>query len=246
MQAYMHACIHVRVGSRVDWTTGIITRIELDSYGQAAAWIDCPMQSIPAAGQYVLARAAEDEFAPLALALFLSALALNRFQTTSRLPPHWLPGTHLKLRGPLGRAFELPPALRRLALASLGEGGARLRPLMDQALARGLEVALFDDQHPRGLPPAVEAYPLSGLAEALPWADFLALDIPYTALAQLNRFFGPRPALNRPLLAAQALIAGPMPCGAWADCGACAVRTRHSWKLACKDGPVFNLEELDW
>ncbi len=69
---------------------------------------------------------------------------------------------------------------------------------MDQALAQGVEVALFDDQRSHGLPPAVEAYPLSGLEEALPWADFLALDVPLTALAQLNRIFGPRGPCSDP------------------------------------------------
>jgi hypothetical protein len=233
------------VNAKTDWTSGVITRIELDSYGRTAAWIECPTWVIPAAGPYVLARSSEDESAPLAKALFPSALKPNRFQTTG-LPPHWGPGTSLELRGPLGGGFAPPPKLRRLALASLGEGGARLRPLMDRALAQGLEVALFDDQPSHGLPPAVEAYPLSSLVEALPWADFVALDIPHNALAQLNRIFGPRRALHHPLPAAQALIAGPMPCGARAECGVCAVPTLHSWKLACKNGPVFNLEELDW
>jgi NAD(P)H-flavin reductase len=229
----------------VDWTAGAISRIELDIYGQTAAWIECPGRAIPAAGQYVLAWASEDKYTPLAQAFFPSALASGRFQT-SGLPPHWGPGTSLILRGPLGRGFELPAALRRLALASLGESGARLRPLMDRALSQGAEVALFDDQRSHGLPPAVEAYPLSSLEDALPWADFLALDIPHTALAQLNRIFGPRSALQRPLPAAQALIASPMPCAGRADCGVCAVQTHRSWKLACKDGPVFNLHELDW
>jgi hypothetical protein len=233
------------VVTREDWTAGAITRLELDPYGRAAAWIECPQQVIPAAGQYVLARASQDESAPLALALIPGALAPNRFRANG-LPPHWGPGTSLQLRGPLGRGFILPPTLRRLALASLGEGGARLGALMDQALAQALEVALFDDLHPHGLPPAVEAYPLSGLAEALTWADFLALDVPHTALAQLSQIFGPRRALRQPLPAAQALVAGPMPCGARADCGVCAAQTRRSWKLACKDGPVFDLDELDW
>ena len=43
---------------------------------------------------------------------------------------------------------------------------------------------------------------------------------------------------------AQALVLGPMPCGGLADCGVCAVTTRSDWKLACKEGPVFDLEEI--
>jgi NAD(P)H-flavin reductase len=229
----------------MDWTAGSITRIELDPYGRRAAWIECPQGVVPAAGQYVLARASEDETAPLARALFPGGRATNRFQTGD-LPPQWGVGTPLMLRGPLGRGFTLPGSLRRLALANLGEGSSYLRPLMEEALALGAEVTLFDDQRPRGLPPAVEAFPLSGLADALPWADFLALDIPHEALAQLGRIFGPWRSLQHPLPAAQALIRGPMPCGGCADCGVCAVQTRHSSKLTCKDGPVFDLGELEW
>jgi dihydroorotate dehydrogenase electron transfer subunit len=193
----------------------------------------------------VLARASEDESAPLARALFPTARATHGFQT-SDLPPQWGAGAPLMLRGPLGRGFELPGELRRLALASLGQDSSRLRPLMDEALAQGAEVTLFDDGRPRGLPPAVEALPLSSLADALSWPDFLALDFPYNALAGLNRIFGPRPSLQRPLPAAQALVRTPMPCGGCAGCGACAVQTRRNWKLACEDGPVFDLGELDW
>jgi hypothetical protein len=239
----------------MNWTAGSIARIELDPYGRTAAWIECPPGLVPAAGQYVLARASEDDSAPLARALFPSGRATNQFQTGG-LPPYWGMGTALMLRGPLGRGFELPGTLRRLALASLGEDSSHLRPLMDAALAQGAEVTLFDDQRPRGLPPAVEAFPSSGLLEALTWADFLALDIPRDGLAQLNRIFGPRRSLPHPLPAAQALIRAPMPCAGSADCGACAVQTRPSqkltswkltsWKLTCKDGPVFDLADLDW
>jgi hypothetical protein len=43
---------------------------------------------------------------------------------------------------------------------------------------------------------------------------------------------------------AQALVITPMPCGGIAECGVCAVTARRGWKLACKDGPVFDLTEL--
>jgi NAD(P)H-flavin reductase len=40
------------------------------------------------------------------------------------------------------------------------------------------------------------------------------------------------------------LLRTQMPCGALAECGVCAVRTRGGWKMACKDGPVFDWREL--
>jgi NAD(P)H-flavin reductase len=42
------------------------------------------------------------------------------------------------------------------------------------------------------------------------------------------------------------LILAPMPCAGLAECGACAVPARSGWKLACLDGPVFDLRALDW
>jgi dihydroorotate dehydrogenase electron transfer subunit len=44
----------------------------------------------------------------------------------------------------------------------------------------------------------------------------------------------------------KALVMTPIPCGGIAECGACAVPAHRGWKLACRDGPVFNLNELAW
>ena len=43
---------------------------------------------------------------------------------------------------------------------------------------------------------------------------------------------------------AQVLVLVPMPCGGMGECGVCAVKIQRGWKLACKDGPVFDLEDL--
>jgi hypothetical protein len=45
---------------------------------------------------------------------------------------------------------------------------------------------------------------------------------------------------------AQVLITTPMPCAGLAKCGACAIASRRGWKLACEDGPVFDLNHLKW
>jgi dihydroorotate dehydrogenase electron transfer subunit len=42
---------------------------------------------------------------------------------------------------------------------------------------------------------------------------------------------------------AQAIVAGPMPCGL-GTCLACPLETRDGPRLRCKDGPVFDLREL--
>jgi len=53
-----------------------------------------------------------------------------------------------------------------------------------------------------------------------------------------------RPGLAGRAGEAQVLVVTPMPCGGLAECGVCAFTTRRGWKMACKDGPVFDLSEL--
>jgi dihydroorotate dehydrogenase electron transfer subunit len=134
--------------------------------------------------------------------------------------------------------------LRRLALASLDESISRLQPLMQNALDQGAAVALFTDHPLPSLPSAVEANPLEALQEALTWADYLAVDLPPQTIPELSRLLGVERGPRALPCPAQALVHLPMPCGGLADCGACAIETRGGWKLACDDGPVFELIDL--
>jgi len=209
-----------------------------------SARIVCPATAIPSPGRYLLSWAPEDLDAPLATPLFAALALPDGFIAAPPVPAAWEPGTALQLRGPLGRGFELPGGLRRLALASFDASLARLAPLMDEALTQGAEVALFTDAPLPSLPPAVEANPLSALPEALTWADFLALEIALEQAGELPQRLGLAPGVRALPCLAQALILAPMPCGGVAECGACSLETRHGWKLACQDGPVFPIEEL--
>ncbi len=224
---------------------GRVSEIRLQG-NRASVWIACPPAAIPAAGRYLLAWATEDAEAPLSTPLFAAETSGAGFLAAPPLLRRWEPGTELLLRGPLGHGFDLPPTSRRLALAALGETEGRLLPLMQQALLREAAVALFTNLPLSRLPAAVEVHPLESLPEALVWADYLALDLPVDCLPQLPDLLGlvgdPHQRLACP---AQALIWMPMPCGGLGDCGVCnlPVRGKH-WKLACQDGPVFDLKDL--
>ncbi len=227
-----------------------VTEIQLDA-GGPAAWIECPPAAIPRPGQYVLAQDPEDQQAPLATPLFPAAISPGGFLAAPPIPPLWTPGTELLLRGPLGRGFTLPITCRRIALVALGDTAARLAPLIPAALEQDAAVALFSDAPLPSLPSAVEAYPLSALSELLSWADFIAVDLPLAALPDLRMRLAsgsdggaePDSHLHCP---AQALVLAPMPCGGLGECGVCAVPAHRGWKLACIDGPVFNLDEITW
>lgn len=224
---------HTARVSEIGWETGGRT-----------AWIDCPPAGHPAPGRYVLAWSPEDAAAPLATPLFAMHYAEGRFQAAPPAPVAWDPGAPLLLRGPLGHGFTPPPNLRRLALVGLDVTIARLLPLLFDALSKGAAVALFTEAALPSLPTSVEVSPLAALPEALAWADYLAADLPETALPGLRVCLGVDAATTRLPCPAQGLVRTSMPCGGIAACEACGVNTRHGSRPACADGPVFDLVEL--
>jgi dihydroorotate dehydrogenase electron transfer subunit len=222
-----------------------IIEIALDASGRLAARIACPAAAVPAPGRFSLAVVIGDTDAVLPVTLFASQSSTHGFWAAPPLPSSWIPGLNLRLRGPLGKGFSLPASTRRLALAAGGDSNARLASLAQQAAAQGADIAWFTDLPLPTLPASQEVNPLSLLPDAPAWADFLALDLPLVSLPGLRAALGLPPERRLPC-PAQALLRTPMPCGGVADCGACAVPARRGWKLACQDGPVFDLDELEW
>ncbi len=217
-----------------------IGELRLDPAGQVQARLDCPPAALPAPGQYLLAYDPQDASAALATPLFAAELLADGFWAAAPLPPAWQPGLVLALRGPLGKGFALPGDVRRLALAALGGSAARLLPLAQQALRQDLSVALFTAAALPRLPSSIEINPLGMLPEALAWADFLAVDLSVEQVESLAGVLGLQGGLP-PACPGQALVSAAMPCGGSGGCGACAIPVRRGWKLACQDGPVFDL-----
>ena len=216
--------------------------------GAIAGQIACPPSVLPAPGQYLAAYAPEDGAAALTHPLFLAGTAPDGMRVAPPLPSTWQPGTQLDLRGPLGHGFHLPISARHVALAALGDSPARVLSLVDLALAQGCAVTLFCDlsgELPwRNLPDALEVSPLATLKDALAWADYLALDIPIQRLSERYTLTGLRPGDLLPCKA-EVLVMAAMPCAGLAACGACAVKGRQHWLLACEDGPVLEWERLE-
>jgi hypothetical protein len=225
-------------------SNGRVTQIQLDHLGRRTAWIACPTRSVPAPGQYLKACNLTIPMEVLPTPLFASGSGLQGFLAAPPIPDAWLPGTEIDLFGPLGSGFQLNHSLRHLAAAAIGDV-ARLLPLVAFALEQGSDITLFTNTPVPALPASVEVARLSALPEALLWADYLALDIPRGETPNLRAVLGLGPDKRIPC-PAQALIYTAMPCTGVAECGICAVQTRHGWKLACQDGPVFDLGELEW
>lgn len=217
---------------------GILREVYLDG----SARIDCPPELIPAPGQYLLAHAPASD-SPIADSVFFSISAPNGFIAAAPIPNSWTPGTSLNLRGPLGHGFSIPVAARKIALLAFDDSPARLHGLIPLALKQGAEVVLLSDSPVNDLPEVVEVQPLKAMQEILHWADFAAIDAARENLDQLREKMG-EGNQARAWCEAQVLVRTQMPCGALAECGVCAVVIRHQWKMACKDGPVFDWKEL--
>ena len=217
---------------------GQLVEIYLDSRSR----IICPPDLIPAPGQYILAHASGSD-SPLAVPVFFSDSAPNGFRSAPFLPLAWTPGTQLNLRGPLGHGFSIPAFARKVALIAFDESPARLHGLISIALKQDAEVVLVSNMVLDDMPEAVEVQPLQALIDIYQWADYAALDVARENLNQLREMLGKQEQARAPR-EAQVLVRAPMPCGALAECGVCALTIRHEWKMICKDGPVFDLSSI--
>jgi hypothetical protein len=217
---------------------GIIKEIFLDG----SARIDCPPELIPNPGQYLLAHAVASD-SPIADSVFYSHSSPNGFIAAAPIPNLWTPGTSLNLRGPLGHGFVIPAFARKIALLAFDDSPARLLGVIPLALKQGAEVVLLCNSTVNDLPEVVEVQPLQAMQEILHWADFAAIDAARENLNQLKEKMG-EGNQAKARCEAQVLIRTQMSCGALAECGVCAVVIHHQWKMACKDGPVFDWKEL--
>ncbi|NWF65342.1 MAG: hypothetical protein HXY38_13675 [Chloroflexi bacterium] len=214
-----------------------------ETFLDGSARIVCPPELTPAPGQYLAAHAGGSD-APLPVVLFPGiSSSQSGFRSAPVIPASWRPGQSLYLRGPIGRGFSLPVSSRKLLLAAFEDTPARLLGLISPALKQNAEVVLAVNSAVDDLPEVVEVQPLKGLPEALAWADYAAFDVSRENLNQMRqRLAGQEQVTAR--LEAQVLVHAPMPCGAIADCGVCALILHHDWKMICKEGPVFLLKDL--
>jgi hypothetical protein len=213
-----------------------------ETYLDSSIRIVCPPELIPSPGQYLLAHASASD-SPLSVPVFFSDVAPNGFRSAPLMNSPWNPGARLNLRGPLGRGFSIPPFARKIALIAFDESPARLRGLISIALKLDAEVVLVSDSALEDVPEAVEVQPIQAMLDIYQWADYVAFDVGRENLNQLREKFGRMNQAKSPR-EAQVLVRAPMPCGALAECGICALTIHHEWKMICKDGPVFEMKEL--
>jgi NAD(P)H-flavin reductase len=214
---------------------------EISQYGTTLTYeLDSDIYSALRPGQYLLARG-ENDILPVPL----FPCGMNAAQLTGfpLLENHLQPGTLLNIRFPLGKGFSLPVNVRRLLMVSGTVSPLRLFPVAGQVLSAGGEIALFTEIMPVRIPVEMELIDREHLAEAAAWADFIIGDTSLAGLAAWKELAGGGQSI--PGRQIQVLVDTPLLCAGMADCGVCSVKTHRGWKLACKDGPVFEFCELE-
>ena len=200
----------------------------------------------PLPGQYFsVSRLSADDF--LSHPLYYYQYSAKRLELAGMFPPEWAPGESMFLRGPLGRGFHLPITARRVGLVSSAGDLACLYPLVGLALKQRAAVVCCGPSFSTRLPVEVEFLSLESAEELPVWADYLAVEISLAelqALPQLLKISGSK--FDSIPAKIEVLVQTLMPCSGLADCGICAVSMRMGWKLACKDGPVFDFYDLEF
>jgi len=197
----------------------------------------------PIAGQFFQVFAADsDDLLPMLL--HPCRISATDLVLCGDFPRNWAPGTELHIRGPRGNGFHLPPLAKKAALTTLDQFSLnRIMALANLALENNIEVTLFTNQHLSDLAPEIEILPLDELNLVRDWADYLAaVLLPNQVNAFRNRL-----QLNggrKIPCTAEVMLEMPMICDETSACGVCSVYTSRGWRLACKDGPVFALDDL--
>lgn len=164
-------------------------------------------------------------------------------------------GTELDLLGPLGRGWRTPgPAVGNLLLIGEPPLLAPLICLAHQAIEQELTVVLFhySTRNESSYPPALlapeieyqvltgEASALGGaLQDSLSWADAACCSVSRETLRALIETDA---RWRRPHFL-QIALGGSLPCVS-GGCLACQVETQRGLQRVCRDGPIFQLNEL--
>lgn len=168
-------------------------------------------------------------------------------------------GDNIDLLGPLGNGYSIYPTSRSLLLVAGGIGIAPLRFLAEEALNQGHSVTLLlgastaAQLYPRHLLPP-EAEVVITTEDGTEGKKGMVIDYVEINVDWGDQVFacGPTPMYralhNEELLKTkqvQVSLEVRMACGLGV-CYGCTVKTKNGLKQVCRDGPVFDLDEILW
>lgn len=168
-------------------------------------------------------------------------------------------GDPLDLLGPLGKGFSLQSASSRLLLVAGGIGIAPLVFLAEKGLNQGGSIRLL-----MGAPNATSLYPRSLLSPSIDLVTVtedgsegrkgMVTELISDFINQADQVFACGPASMYQSMVAQSCLKGRsvqislevrMGCGLGA-CYGCTIKTKRGLQQVCRDGPVFELDDILW
>ncbi len=254
-------------------TTAAITSAQEVTREARLLWLEAPEIARAARpGQFVMVRCGPDAYLPRPfsvhrtdgdnLALLFSVVGGGTRWLSARKK-----GETLSVFGPLGNGFTIKPNARNILLVAGGIGLAPLVFLADIAAASGQKVTLISGARDAGclLPIASPqrlydggALPASlhcitatedgsegfkGLATRLIPAYCDGIDQVFACgPAAMYRTMAKMPELKK--IPVQVSLEAVMGCGTGV-CYGCTIKTKNGLRQVCKDGPVFELGELE-
>jgi dihydroorotate dehydrogenase electron transfer subunit len=232
-------------------------------------WLDAPAIAEPAKpGQFVMVRCTEGHDPLLRRPLSIhrtdqSGGVALLFETVGGRGTSWLsgrgPGDFVDLVGPLGEGFSVNPTTNSLLLVAGGIGIAPLAFLGEEGVRLGKKVTVLQGARRRELLCPKEQLPSRSTVIGISDDGFegrkgLATDLIDQYVDQADQVFacGPR-AMYKAMAdmdclkgkSVQVSLEERMACGVGA-CYGCTAKTRNGLKQVCRDGPVFELADIDW
>ena len=231
-------------------------------------WLESPQIVAEAKpGQFVMVRCGEETLLrrPLSIHQLADKTKLAFLFTVAGKGTHWLSqrqaGNNIDLLGPLGSGFSIHPASHNLLLVAGGIGIAPLCFLAQEALNQGCSVRLLlgastaSRLYPKHFLPA-EAELIIATEDGTAGRKGMVTDLLPDFVGWADQIFACGPTLmyramadqKQRLLKAkstQISLEVRMGCGLGV-CYGCTVKTKNGLKQVCKDGPVFDLQDILW
>jgi dihydroorotate dehydrogenase electron transfer subunit len=229
-------------------------------------WLESPQIAASAhPGQFVMVRCGDyllrrplsiHQLGNTKLALLFTVVGKGTYWLSQRQP-----GDEIDLLGPLGNGYSIHTASRNLLLVAGGIGITPLYFLTHEASSRGYSVTLLlgaptaDQLYPRHLlPPQANLIiatedGTSGfhgkvtdlIPKYIEWADQIFACGPTAMYRDMANKYHPF-LKDKPV---QVSLEMRMGCGLGV-CYGCTVKTKSGLKQVCRDGPVFELEDILW
>lgn len=170
-------------------------------------------------------------------------------------------GEHIRLIGPLGNGFSVDSSSEQLLLVAGGIGIAPLVFLANRALSLGKSVRMLigtstaSQLYPRNLLPDLKEL-IATTEDGSSGMKGMITDVLYDYIEKADQIFVCGPAamyktiydivksrkLNKRI---QLSLETRMGCGT-GICYGCSIKTTNGMKTVCRNGPVFNLNEIIW